>query len=102
MSGLSVLKKGKMSVSEGPRTGRLPTSTNDDRVERVRAVIHGNHHLAVQEVADEVGISIGSCYQTFTEKLQMCRINAKFVPCLLNDDQKVTWLKSETACQCKW
>jgi hypothetical protein len=88
MSGLNILKKGKMSVGEGPRPGRLPTSTNDDCVERVHAVINGNHRLAVREVADEVVISIGSCYKIFTEKLQMRRINAKFVPCLLNDDQK--------------
>jgi len=42
----------------------------------------------VQEGADEVGISIGSCQQIFTEKLQMRRVSAKFVPRLLTDDQK--------------
>jgi len=35
-----------------------------------------------------VGISIGSCHQIFAEKLQMCRVSAKFVPRLLTDDQK--------------
>jgi transposase len=35
-----------------------------------------------------VGISIGSCHQIFTEKLQMHRVSAKFVPCFLTDDQK--------------
>jgi len=35
-----------------------------------------------------VGISIGSCHQIFTEKLQMRRVRAKFVPRLLTDDQK--------------
>jgi len=51
-------------------------------------VIRGNRHLTVREVADEVGISIGSCHQIFTEKLQMRRVSAKFVPRLLTDDQK--------------
>ena len=50
-------------------------------------MIRGNRHLTVQ-VADEVGISIGSCHQIFTEKLKMCHVSAKFVPCLLTDDQK--------------
>jgi hypothetical protein len=36
-----------------------------------------------------VGISIRSCHQIFTEKLQMRRVSAKFVPRLLTDDQKV-------------
>jgi len=35
-----------------------------------------------------VGISIGSCHQIFTEKLQMHRISAEFVLRLLTDDQK--------------
>jgi len=58
----------------------------DDHVERVRAVIRGNRPLTVREVADEVAISIGSCHQIFTEKLQMSRVSTKFVPRLLTDD----------------
>ena len=54
----------------------------------MHAVIRGNRRLTVQEVADEVGISIGSCHQILTEKHQMHHISAKFVPRLLTDDQK--------------
>jgi len=50
-------------------------------------VIRGNR-LTVREVADEVGISIVSYHQIFTEKLQMRRVSAQFVPRLLTDDQK--------------
>jgi len=81
-------KEGRMSVSEDPRPGRPSTSTNNDHVERVHAVICGNRRLTVREVADEVDISTGSCHQIFTEKLQMHRVNAKFMLCLLTDDQK--------------
>jgi len=77
-----------MSVGEDPGPGRPSTSTNDDHVERVRAVIRGNRRLTVRNVADEVGIIIGSCHQNFTEKLQMRRVSAKFLPRLLTDDQK--------------
>ena len=77
-----------MSVGEDLRPERPSTSTNDEHVDRVRAAIRGNLRLTVREVADEVGISVGSCHQMFTEKLQMCCISAKFVPRLLTDDQK--------------
>jgi len=40
-------KKGRMSVGKDPRPGRPSTSTNNDHVERVRAVIHGNRRLNV-------------------------------------------------------
>ena len=59
------VQEGRMSVSEDPRPGRPSTSTNDNHVERVHAVIRGNGCLTVREVADEVGISIGSCHQIF-------------------------------------
>jgi hypothetical protein len=77
-----------MSVGEDPRHGRLSTPTNDDHVERFRAVILGNLRLTVGEASDEVGFSIGSSHQIFTEKRQLHRVSAKFVPRLLNDDQK--------------
>ena len=51
-------------------------------------MIRGNRRLTVWDVADEVGISKGSCLQIFTEKRQMRRVSVKFVPCLLTDDQK--------------
>jgi hypothetical protein len=53
-------------------------------------VIRGNRRLTVQEAADEVGISVGSCHQIFTEKLQMRRVCTKIVPRLLSDYQKKT------------
>jgi len=77
-----------MSVGGDSRPGRPSTSTNDDHIERAHAVIRGNRHLTIREVTDEVGISIGSSHRIFTEKLQMCRVSAKFVPHLLADDQK--------------
>ena len=78
----------RMSAGEDPRPGRPSTSTNDNHVERVRAVIRGNLRLTVREVADEVNISTGSCHPIFTQKLQMCRISAEFMQRLLTDDQK--------------
>jgi hypothetical protein len=51
-------------------------------------VIRENRRFTVQELANEVGISIGFCHQMFTEKIHMRRVSAKFVPRLLTDDQK--------------
>jgi len=76
-----------MSFSKDARPGRYST-TIVDHVERVRAVICGNHRLTIREVVDEVSISIGSWHQIFTEKLQMPCVSAKFVLHLLTEDQK--------------
>jgi len=72
-----------MLVSEDPRPGRTSTSTNDNHVGRVHAVICENRRFTVQEVADKVGISVGSCHQIFTEKnsdvSRQCKICAAYV-----------------------
>jgi len=86
-------KEGRMSVGEDPRPGWLSTSTNDDHVDRGRAVICDNRRLTVREVADEVGISIESCHQIFTDELQMRRVSAKFVPLFWLTIRKRTVLK---------
>ena len=62
-------EKGRMSVGEEPRPGRPSTSTDDDHVERVRAVIRGKRRLTVREVVNEAGISIGSCHQILSTEL---------------------------------
>ena len=76
-------KEGIMSVGEDPRPGRPSTSTNDDHVVRVRAVIRGNCLLSVREVAEELGVIIGSCHHIFTKKTSdashQCKIRAAFV-----------------------
>ena len=75
-------KDGRMLVSQDPRPGQHCLSTNDDHVERVRPVIRQNRPLTVRVVADEMGITIGSCHQIFPEKLHVscqCKIRAALV-----------------------
>jgi hypothetical protein len=83
-----------MSVGADPRPVRPSTSTNNNHVERVRAVIVGSRRRVV---ADVVGISIGSCYHMFIEKLQMRHVSAKFVPRLLTDDHLHPQLSGKTS-----
>ena len=87
MCGLSILKRAECRSVKIPGVYDLPPQQTTTML-RECAVIRGNHHLTVREVAHEVGISIGSCHQIFTEKLQMRRVSAKFVPSLLTDDHK--------------
>ena len=43
-------KEGRMSVGEDSRPERTSTSTNDDHVERVRAVIRRNRRLTCEKL----------------------------------------------------
>jgi len=51
-------------------------------------VICSSRHLTVHEVAEKAGISKTTCHEIHTENLNRHHVTAKFVPCLLNEDQK--------------
>jgi len=56
-------------------------------IAKARTVFHNNTGLTAREIADDCGISVGSCDAILNDDLHMKRVCAKFVPCLLTDDQ---------------
>jgi len=68
-----------------PKCGRPSTSMEEDRVEKVLAVIRQNRRLIVREVPEEVGICKRPCHLNLAKKLKMRLVAAKFVPRLLRD-----------------
>ena len=59
-------KDGSTSVDSEPRHGRPSTSRNDNVINQVRTLVMQDHHITVQELADEVGVSIGSVHTILT------------------------------------
>ncbi|UYV84901.1 hypothetical protein LAZ67_X003927 [Cordylochernes scorpioides] len=83
-----MFSEGREDVNDGERAGRPSTSTTDEKINEVEKMILANRRITVREVAEDLNISIGSCYSIFINDLGMRRVAAKFVPKLLNCDQK--------------
>lgn len=81
-------KEGRENVKDDERPGRPSTSTTDENVKKVQEMVMNDRRITIREVADDVGISVGSCHEIFSEVLRMKRVAAKFVPKLLNFEQK--------------
>ena len=81
-------KDGSTSVDSEPRHGRPLTSRNDNVINQVRTLVMQDHRITVWELADEVGVSIGSKHTILTVNLGLRRVSAKFVPKLLTMEQK--------------
>ena len=79
---------GLEDVEDDERPGRFSTSTIDENMEKVKKMAMNDRRIIIREVADEVGISIGSCHEIFSNVLGMKRVAAIFVPKLLNFEQK--------------
>ena len=71
-------KEGRTSVESDPRSGRPSTSRNEEMIAKVRTIVRNNWRLTVREIADDCGISVGSCDAILTDDLHMKRVCAKF------------------------
>ncbi|UYV78427.1 hypothetical protein LAZ67_16001318 [Cordylochernes scorpioides] len=83
-----MFSEGREDVNDEERAGRPSTSTTDEKINEVEKMILANRRITVREVAEDLNISIGSCHSNFINDLGMRRVAAKFVPKLLNCDQK--------------
>ena len=71
---------GREDLEDDERPGRPSTSTTDENVKKVKEMVMNDCRITIREVADDVGISIGSCHEIFSNVLGMKRVAAKFVP----------------------
>ncbi|UYV63328.1 hypothetical protein LAZ67_2003761, partial [Cordylochernes scorpioides] len=83
-----MFSEGREDVNDEERAGRPSTSTTDEKINEVEKMILANRRITVREVAEDLNISIGLCHSIFINDLGMRRVAAKFVPKLLNCDQK--------------
>ncbi|UYV65632.1 hypothetical protein LAZ67_3004911 [Cordylochernes scorpioides] len=83
-----MFSEGREDVNDEKRARHSSTSTTDEKINEVEKMILANRRITVREVAEDLNISIGSCHSIFINDLGMRRVAAKFVPKLLNCDQK--------------
>jgi len=85
-------KRGEMSVEDHPHSGRPSTSRTDENVKEIRERINEDRQYTIDEISEATGVSWSSCQRILTMGLKMRHVAAKFVPCLLTQDQKNTRL----------
>ncbi|KAG6465148.1 hypothetical protein O3G_MSEX014961 [Manduca sexta] len=81
-----MFSEGREDVNDEEHAGRPSTSTTDEKIDEVKKMVLANRRITIREIAEDLGISIGSCYSILINNLGMKRVAAKFVPKLLNFD----------------
>ena len=62
MTGLLVSKREEHRSSKNI-TGHPSTLISDDKIDEICTKIHEDRSLTVHEIAEELGVSVGSCYE---------------------------------------
>ncbi|GBM65770.1 hypothetical protein AVEN_107252-1 [Araneus ventricosus] len=78
---------GKIMHKDDPKITRPSTSTGDLHGEEVHALFRANYRLNARGIDGDLGISKRLFHLVLTDKLQTYGIAAKFVSCLLADEQ---------------
>ena len=60
-------KNGRLSVEDDERSGRPSTSTDDPHIDEINTLVRANRRLTARELAEERGISVGSCHHILTK-----------------------------------
>ncbi|GBN49183.1 Putative uncharacterized protein FLJ37770 [Araneus ventricosus] len=69
-------RDGKEDVEDGPRSGRPPTSTTSDNIERVRRMLADDRRLSLRMIAEELKISLDSvsCWHVVSVNCRVTQI----------------------------
>ncbi|XP_018317254.1 uncharacterized protein, partial [Mycetomoellerius zeteki] len=81
-------KRGRTSLADDERSGRLTTVTTTDNIEEIHQMIMDNRRIKVREIAEAVGISKERVCHILTEELGMHKLIARWMPRLLTLDKK--------------
>ncbi|PNF31131.1 hypothetical protein B7P43_G15526 [Cryptotermes secundus] len=81
-------KNGRTSTDDDDHLGWPSTGTTPGNVAKVRDMILQDRRLTIQDLCNTLGLSYGTCQRILSEELNMRRIVVKFVPRLLQNEQK--------------
>jgi len=86
-------KDGRESVEDDPHSGKPISSTNDQNVEVVRAVMAKGRRLSVRMIAEVTALDKNAVHSILTDHLHMRKICPKVVPKNLSVEQKANRLE---------
>ena len=73
-------KRGRTSLEDETRSGRLLDATNEEMCKKVRDLVYSDRRIQAEEIAQALGISHGSVSTILHDRLGMCKLTARWVP----------------------
>ena len=73
-------KRGRTSLEDEARSGRLMDATDEEMRKKVRDLVYSDRQIQVEEIAQALGISHGSVSTILHDRLDMRKLTAHWVP----------------------
>lgn len=81
-------KRGRDSLEDEPRSGRPPTASTSETIEKIHDMLLSDRRITIRYIANEVKISQERVHAIIRNELGMTKVSARWVPKLLSTDQK--------------
>lgn len=81
-------ESGRETLNDDERPGRPKTGLSEENITKVREFIKNNKKSSVKFIEMELGIPQTTVYRILTEVLGLKKVNSRFVPHKLTEDQK--------------
>ena len=86
------INAGRESIDDDQRSGHPKDTSTDENVEIIHNLVMCDRRRDLQSIASEVDISFGVVQTILTDILGMSKVSARWVPRMLTDDQKRSWV----------
>lgn len=91
-------KRGRIDTKDAERSGRPKTAVTEESIKKIRKIVIADRKMKVREIVEASKLSYGSVITILHENLGMKKLNAKWVPRLLNSFQKQQRIDDSEAC----
>lgn len=81
-------QSGQQQLKDAARPGRPVTSTTPKNVEKIRELLKTDARLTVRQLSRMTGLSLSRVHLILKKHLKVKKINARWIPHLLSEDQK--------------
>ena len=85
---VSRFNDGRESIENDPQVGRAVSVLTEKNIATVKTLIEEDAHYTVQEIEELSGIHLSSVLKILRKRLGLRKICARWLPHLLNDEQK--------------
>lgn len=91
-------KRGRTHTNDDPRSGRPKTATTPEIIDKIHDMVLADRRIKVREIEEAVGISYERVTNILHQELGMRKLSARWVPHLLNPEQKR--IRALTSAEC--
>ena len=81
-------ERGKLDVSDSPRSERPRTALTDEMIDADRLMIDDDPHVTYQQIEFSLGINSPAIYSILHDHLKLRKVCARWIPHSLTNDQK--------------